>query len=120
MCLGGDHSMSLATVRACAKKYGTVSLVLLDAHPEFWDTPKDRPYNHASWLRIAVEEGVVDPKRCVQVGIRGSSSLAILDRVTSQGITVITAEELGCQGTSRVLETIRNVVQDPLCVSFWI
>jgi len=71
--LGGDHSLSLGVTWACARKYGPLALLLLDAHAEFWETPPGRP-NHISWVRIAVEEGTIDPNRCIQVGIRGAAS----------------------------------------------
>jgi agmatinase/guanidinopropionase len=117
VCMGGDHSLSLALARACARKYGPISLLLLDAHPEYWNTPPERPYTHGSWLRIAVEEGVVDPKRCIQVGIRGPNSLSIIDRVLAQDITVITLDEARRLGVDAVLSRISEVVTSPLYVT---
>ena len=116
ICLGGDHSLSLGAARACARKYGPLALLLLDAHPDFWETPPERP-NHTSWVRIAVEEGTVDPNRCIQVGIRGAASLSVLDRVLAQNITVVTAEEVRHLGTDEVLDMIRRVATEPLYIS---
>lgn len=116
ICLGGDHSLSLGAARACARKYGPLALLLLDAHPDFWETPPERP-NHTAWVRIAVEEGTVDPNRCIQVGIRGAASLSVLDRVLAQNITVVTAEETRRLGTDEVLDMIRRVATEPLYIS---
>ena len=117
ICLGGDHSLSLACVRACAAKYGPLALLMLDAHPDFWTSPPDLTAYHSNWLRIAVDEGAVDPRRCINVGFRGSNSLTILDRVTSHGMTVVTTDDVHRLGTGQVLEAVRNVVGEPLYVS---
>ena len=117
VCLGGDHSLSLGCARACADKYGPLSLILLDAHPDFWTSPLERPSYHSNWLRIAVEEMVVDPNRCIHVGFRGSNSLTILDRVLAQNITVVTADDVRERGIEHTLNEIRRVVAEPLYVS---
>lgn len=69
--LGGDHLMTLGALRALAKKHGPLGLLHLDAHPdaasgEAWGTE----HHHGTWLRSAIQEGLVDPKRTVQVGLR--------------------------------------------------
>ena len=119
VCLGGDHSLTLGILRACHRHHQQpLSLLLIDAHPEYWQ-PRDpeRPYNHGSWLLLAVGEGLVDPRRCVVVGVRGSNSLAILDQVRQTGITVITADEVAQQGVEEALARVRGVIQEPLYVS---
>ncbi len=115
ICLGGDHSLSLGAARACARKFGPLALLLLDAHPDFWDTPPGRP-NHTSWVRMAVEERTVDPNRCIQVGIRGAASLSVLDRVLAQNVTVVTAEDAQRLGIDEVLDMIRGVATEPLYI----
>jgi len=69
--LGGDHLMTLGALRAHAKKHGPLGLLHLDAHPdagsgELWGTP----CHHGTWVRQAIEEGLIDPRRTVQVGLR--------------------------------------------------
>ncbi len=117
ICLGGDHSLSLGCVRACAAKYGPLALLMLDAHPDFWASPPALTAYHSNWLRIAVEEGAVDPTRCIHVGFRGSNSLTILDRVLAENITVVTTDEVRQSGVGHALETIRKLVDEPLYVS---
>jgi agmatinase len=66
--LGGDHFVSLPILREVAKAHGAVSLVHFDAHT---DTERnDNPYDHGCMFYRAVEEGLVDPTRSVQIGIR--------------------------------------------------
>ena len=69
--LGGDHLMTLGALRAHARKAGPLGLLHLDAHPdaargELWGTR----YHHGTWLRQAIEEGLVDPRHTVQLGLR--------------------------------------------------
>jgi agmatinase len=69
--LGGDHLMTLGALRAHARTSGPLGLLHLDAHPdaghgEVWGAK----YHHGTWLRQAIEEGLVDPKHTVQLGLR--------------------------------------------------
>ncbi|MBK8792063.1 MAG: arginase family protein [Holophaga sp.] len=69
--LGGDHLMTLGALRAHAKQHGPLGLLHFDAHPdagygEVWGTP----FHHGTWVRQAITEGLVDPTRTVQVGLR--------------------------------------------------
>jgi agmatinase len=70
--VGGDHSVTLAELRAAAKAHGPLGLVHLDAHHDVWDRYFGLPYNHGTVFRRACEEGLLDPPRCVQAGMRGS------------------------------------------------
>ena len=70
--IGGDHSVTLAELRAAAALHGPLGLVHLDAHHDVWDSYFGRPYNHGTVFKRACEEGLLDPARCVQAGMRGS------------------------------------------------
>ena len=70
--MGGDHSVTLAEVRAIASVHGPLGLVHLDSHTDLWDSYNGHPYAHGTMFRRALEEGVVDPSRMIQAGIRGS------------------------------------------------
>ena len=70
--IGGDHSVTLAELRAAAAVHGPLGLVHLDAHHDVWDSYFGRPYNHGTVFKRACEEGLLDPPRCVQAGMRGS------------------------------------------------
>jgi agmatinase len=71
ICLGGDHSITLAQLRAVASCYGPVGLAHFDSHSDTWDAYFGRKYNHGTVFRRAVEEGLLAPARCIQVGMRG-------------------------------------------------
>jgi agmatinase len=70
--MGGDHSVTLAELRALAEVHGRLGLVQLDAHIDLHDTYNDLPYSHGTMFRRAIEEDVLDPARVIQAGIRGS------------------------------------------------
>ena len=61
--LGGDHSITLAELRAAAKTHGPLALVLFDSHPDTWDSYFGHRYFHGTPFRRAVEEGLLDTPR---------------------------------------------------------
>jgi agmatinase len=69
--IGGDHSVTLAELRAAASVHGPLGLVHLDSHHDVWDSYFGRPLNHGTVFRRACEEGLLDPARCIQAGMRG-------------------------------------------------
>ena len=72
LCLGGDHSMVLAELRAAHAVHGPLALVHLDAHADVWDQYYGVKYFHGTVFKRAVEEGLIDPARSVQAGMRGT------------------------------------------------
>ncbi len=72
ICMGGDHSMVLAELRAAAATHGPLALVHLDAHADVWDAYYGARYFHGTVFRRAAEEGLVDPAASVQAGMRGT------------------------------------------------
>lgn len=69
--MGGDHSVTLAELRALAAVHGPLGLVHLDSHTDLWDSYNGHPYAHGTMFRRALEEKIVDPSRMFQAGIRG-------------------------------------------------
>src|SRR6478752_4572852 len=69
--IGGDHSVTLAKLRAAAAVHGPLGLVHLDSHGDIWESYFGRPYNHGTLFRRALEEGLIDPDRSLQAGMRG-------------------------------------------------
>ncbi len=69
--LGGDHSITLGELRAIVKKHGPVALLQFDAHSDTWDSYFDQKYNHGTVFRRAIEEGLIDVSRSLQIGMRG-------------------------------------------------
>jgi len=118
--IGGDHSISLPELRAVARRYGPVALVHFDSHVDTWDTIWETKYNHGTPFRRAVEEGLVDPGRSIQIGIRGSlGGQDELDQSRELGFEVWTAREVRRAGLARMCEAIhRRVGASPVFLSF--
>jgi len=116
---GGDHSISLPILRAIAAD-GPVGLVHIDAHTDTIDEELGSKFTHGTPFRRAVEEGLLDPKRTVQIGIRGAQSseegwIFSLD----SGMRVIFIEEFTRLGVEAVISEARRVVADgPTYLSF--
>src|SRR5690606_3266470 len=108
--IGGDHSVTLAELRAVAARHGPVSLVHFDAHSDTWDKYfAGKKYSAGTPFRRAVEEGIVAPERSIQVGMRGS--LFAPDDVSQSrdlGYDVVTTDEMLAAGADAVAARIRQ------------
>lgn len=118
---GGDHLGSLAVLRGIARER-PVGMVQFDAHSDTTDSyfsPQTR-YTHGTPFRRAIEEGLLDPTRVVQVGIRGSRyDAGELDWAREAGIRIIGIEEYFRLGADGAVNEIRRVLGDgPTYVSF--
>jgi len=120
LAIGGDHSISLPVLRALAGKHGPLGLVQFDAHIDTWDEDFGSKLFHGSSFYYAVTEGLVDPRRFVQVGIRGPmygpGDFAFhRDRF----IAVMDIDEVFRLGLDGVLARIRTVIgAGPVYVTF--
>jgi len=95
LAMGGDHSITLAELRAICRKHGPVALVHFDSHLDTWDQYWGQKYAHGTPFRRAVEEGLINTEKSVQVGIRGSQYGPEDIRGSEElGFEVITANEL--------------------------
>src|SRR5256886_12631617 len=111
--LGGDHSSTLAELRALARRHGPLALVHLDSHTDTWDEYFDQRYFHGTTFRRAAEEGLLDPQASVQAGIRGSLfSGSDLDDARALGFEVIPSEELRALGPAEYARKVRARVGD--------
>ncbi|CCM80257.1 agmatinase [Rhizobium mesoamericanum] len=110
--IGGDHTIPLPILRVIAKDK-SVGVVQFDAHSDTLDEVIGTKINHATTWRRAVEEGLVDPKRMIQIGLRGSQvSESDTAYGHSVGMRVITIEEYEEIGRAKVIEEIGRVVGD--------
>jgi agmatinase/guanidinopropionase len=115
MCLGGDHSVSLPLLRAVARRYGPLALVQFDAHPDTWNVHFGRRYTHATPFRRAVEEGVVDARRSIQIGIRGPLPHATdLEDARALGFAVVTADDVARLGITETLHQVHERASGPV------
>ncbi len=116
---GGDHSVTLPIFRAIAGD-GPVGMVHFDAHCDTGDDYLGSKFHHGAPFRRAVEEGLLDPKRTVQIGIRGSlNDLDIWKFSHDTGMRVVYMEEFYERGWSEVIQEARQIVGDgPTYISF--
>lgn len=117
---GGDHLITLPVMRAIAKDR-PVGMVHFDAHSDTNDRYfGENKYTHGTPFRRAVEEGLLDPGRTVQIGIRGSLyTPQDYDYVNEVGIRMIQIEEFFEIGVDAVIAEARSIVGDsPVYISF--
>ena len=111
---GGDHLTTLPVLRALAKRHGPMGLIQFDAHTDTLDRYfGDNTYTHGTPFRRAIEEGIIDPNRYVQIGIRGG----LYDKHDSdwqdeQGVTLFSIDQCFESGIEHVLSQARQTVGD--------
>ena len=103
--LGGDHFISYPILKAYAEVHGPLSLLQFDAHSDTW--PDDDPdrIDHGTMFYKAVKEGIVDPARSVQVGIR-------TENADTLGVNIIDAREVHLTGPEAVAAKIKGILGD--------
>ena len=118
--LGGDHSITLAELRAVARRYGPVGLAHFDAHSDTWDTYFGRKYNHGTTFKRAVEEGLLDVSRCIQVGMRGPLyDAADYDVARALGFQVVPNTEMRQRPLADVSALVRErIANGPTFLTF--
>lgn len=110
--LGGDHFVTLPILKAHAEKYGPLSLLQIDAHTDTWADDNEARIDHGTFLYKAVKQGIVDPARSVQVGIRTSNPDTI-------GFNIIDAREVHERGPAAAAEKVKAILGDhPVYVTF--
>lgn len=109
--LGGDHSITLASLRAAAKVHGPVALLHFDSHTDTWDTYMGEKYWHGSPFIRAHEEGLVQPDKVIQIGMRGWD----IDSSLELGYNVVTQIELFARGIEDVVKQAKSIIGDTPC-----
>jgi len=120
VCIGGDHAISLAELRAVAKTYGPVGFVQFDSHTDTWDAYFGHKYMHGTPFRRAVEEGLIDTEHAIQVGMRGSLyGPEDYDQARALGFEVWPTDDVRRAGIPAVIETVRRRLgEKPVFLSF--
>lgn len=115
--IGGDHSISYPILRAIGKDR-PVGMIHIDAHSDTAGPFDGTKFHHGGPFRNAVLDGVLDPQRTIQIGVRGSSEY-LWEFAKDSGMTVIHAHEITSMGIDAVIAKARDVVGDgPTYVSF--
>ncbi|MDR5794605.1 agmatinase [Caballeronia sp. LZ008] len=109
---GGDHSITYPVFQAIAPKQ-PLALVHIDAHTDTWDAFKGSKFTHGAPFRRAVEAGLLDPTRTIQIGIRGAQNTDEGWRYSlDHGMRVVFIEEFEERGPAAIVEEARRVVGD--------
>lgn len=103
LAIGGDHFVTLPLLRAHAKHFGRLALIHFDAHTDTYDNGSE--YDHGTMFHTAPKEGLIDPARSVQIGIRTEHSSKL-------PFTVLTAPEVNDNSIEATLAKIKAVVGD--------
>ena len=103
--LGGDHFISLPIVRAHVAKHGPLALVQFDAHGDTWADDAPARVDHGTWVYKAVQEGLIDVERSIQVGIR-------TDNPDPLAFEILDAAEVHAIGPAAVAQRIKDRVGD--------
>ena len=109
--LGGEHGITLPLLRALAKRRGgPVGLVHFDAHVDTWPDNFGQQYGHGSVFFHAIEEGVLDPRRTVQIGIRSPVQREVWEWTVGRGVTILAAEQVHEMTAAAIAERVCGVV----------
>ena len=118
--VGGDHACTLPHLRAMRSR-GPVAVIDFDSHTDAWDSYFGEKYNHGTWMRRAIEEGLVDVGHSIEVGLRGSlyGSEDWSGLRSELGLEYLTTEQVLEQGSAATAAAIRERVGDrPAFISF--
>src|SRR5690348_8450628 len=113
--LGGEHGITLALLRALARRRGPLALVDFDAHVDTWPENFGQPFAHGCVFYHAIEEGLVDPRRMIQIGIRSPVERKVFDWTLARGVTILSSEEAHELGPAAVAARVRSVVGETAC-----
>lgn len=114
--VGGDHSIAWPILRAVAHK-GPIGMVHIDAHGDTGDDYMGSKFQHGTPFRRAVEDGLLDPKRVIQIGLRGTSTVpgSLWTFSEESGMRVMPMDEVHDRGWRWAVEEARRVVGTGPC-----
>lgn len=117
--VGGDHSITLPILRAVKSHLGQpVNFIHFDAHLDTYPAAWNCEYHHGAFLRHAIEEKLVDPRRALQIGIRGPlAGGEDLDFVTRHQVKVTTVDDVRMQGLEVFLQSLPDF-EGPTYITF--
>jgi guanidinopropionase len=114
--VGGDHSVTTPILRAIAgpgsRRGAPIGMIHFDAHADSWSAMNGTRHHAGAAFYIGVEEGLIDPKRTVQIGLHGPMADSRQDSFSREHFRVFTLEDVVRQGVEQVAEEVRRVVGD--------
>ncbi|MGE0634765.1 MAG: agmatinase [Pseudobdellovibrionaceae bacterium] len=117
--VGGDHSTTLPVLRALKKKHGTLRLIHFDAHLDTYPAAWGCEYHHGAFARHAVDEGLIDPKKSMLIGIRGPlAGDDDLEFVRKHGHEVHTVDDIREPGLFEFLKKLGPMDATPTYITY--
>jgi agmatinase len=107
LALGGDHFVTYPMLKACAARHGPLSLIHFDAHSDTWEDEEGR-IDHGTMFWHAAREGIVDPSRSIQLGMRTHNP-------DTHGFNVFDADWVHDRSANEVISRIREIVGSNPC-----
>ncbi len=109
--LGGDHSITLALLRAYRAWLGRpLAVIHFDAHCDTWEDHFGEPSGHGTWVYEAIREGLVVPECFTQIGIRSAGVRAAREYVRDQGGRIFTARDLrGLESPAQLAPVLESI-----------
>lgn len=116
---GGDHSITYPIFKVLGANE-PIGMVHIDAHCDTWGEIWGSKFHHGAPFRLAVEDGLLDPRRTIQIGIRGGQNFMDgIEFSQSSGMRVVFIEEFAKLGVEAIIEEARRVVgEGPTYISF--
>jgi guanidinobutyrase len=109
--VGGDHTITLPILRAVHRSHGPVAMVHVDAHADINDHQFGETIAHGTIFRRAIEEGLIDPHKMVQIGLRTTGySADDFDWSRKQGVRVVTAEDCWYKSLAPLMDEVRQMI----------
>jgi len=120
LCLGGEHGITLPLLRALTGRHGKgLALVHFDAHVDTWPDSFGQLFAHGSVFYHAILEGLIDPRKTIQIGIRSPVQRDVWDWTVGRGVTILSAQDVHAMGPAAVVDRIRAAVATaPAYLSF--
>ena len=117
--VGGDHSLTLALLRAVKEKHGAVRLIHFDAHLDTYPAAWGCEYHHGAFVRHAVDEGLIIANESIQIGIRGPLAADTdVDFVNKHGISVHTVDDVRKNGVHEFVKALPKFDKGPTYISY--
>lgn len=109
--IGGEHGITLPLLRALRRRGETPpALIHFDAHVDTWPDSAGQRFGHGQPFYHAIEEGLIDPTRTIQIGIRSPLTRDVHDWTVGRGVTIVPAMAVHEQGPAAIAARIAEAV----------